>query len=241
MSDRTDTRYAVVERQLLAELAAGAYPVGSRFPTEMELCARFGVSRHTIREALRRLAEMGLLERQQGAGTIVRALRKPVGFTQSIASLTELYQYAVETRFEVEQAAPVTVRGALAEAMGAPPDSRWLRFEGLRVAREDGVPVCWTELYLAGELAHLRERVGGEVTPVHVMIEEAGRTIRRVEQEMSAETVPPALAERLGVAPGSAALRIVRRYLGDGGRPLEVTFSLHPAARMRYRITLRRE
>lgn len=94
MSERPDTRYAAVERQLLAELAVGRYPVGGRFPTEMELCARFAVSRHTVREALRRLSEMGLLERHRGAGTLVRAVSKPAGYVQSVASLDELYQYS---------------------------------------------------------------------------------------------------------------------------------------------------
>lgn len=241
MSDRTDTRYATVERQLLAELAQGRYPVGSRFPTEMELCARFGVSRHTVREALRRLSDMGLLQRHQGSGTLVRALRKPAGFSQSIASLTELYQYAVDTRLLVEHEAAVTVRGALAESMGCAADSRWLRFEGLRVGRGDGVAVCWTEIYLADAFSALRERVGREITPVHVMIEEAGRTIRRVEQELRAVNIPAGVAARLGVVPDSAGLRITRRYLGEDGEPLEVTFSIHPAERMHYRITLRRE
>lgn len=241
MTDKADTRYATVERHLLTELADGRYPVGSRFPTEMELCARFGVSRHTVREALRRLTDMGLLQRLQGSGTLVQALHKPVEFSQSINSLTELYQYAVETRLEVEQEAAVAVRGSLAEAMGCDPDSRWLRFEGLRVARGDGTAVCWTELYLAGSLAGLRERVGREVTPIHVMIEAAGHTIRRVEQELRAVTIPAPVAVRLGVPADSAGLRITRRYLGDDDVPLEVTFSVHPAERMLYRITLRRE
>lgn len=241
MSDRTDTRYATVERQLLSELADGRYPVGSRFPTEMELCARFGVSRHTVREALRRLTDLGLLQRTQGSGTLVRALRKPAGFSQSIASLTELYQYAVDTRLLVEHEAAVTVRGSLAESMACAPDSRWLRFEGLRVARTDGSAVCWTEIYLADRFAGLRERIGREVTPIHVMIEEAGHTIRRVEQDLRAVNIPAGVAVRLGVFPESAGLRITRRYLGGDDQPLEVTFSIHPADRMHYRIMLRRE
>lgn len=241
MSERPDTRYAAVERQLLAELAVGRYPVGGRFPTEMELCARFAVSRHTVREALRRLSEMGLLERHRGAGTLVRAVSKPAGYVQSVASLDELYQYAVDTRLELERVAPVTVRGALSEAMGCADDSRWLRFEGLRVSRDGGHPVCWTQIYLAEALGGLRHRIGAEVTPIHVMIEQSGHSIRRVEQELEAVIVPEAVAGRLAVVPDTAGLQIIRRYLGADDQPLEVTFSIHPAARMRYRMTLRRE
>lgn len=41
----------------------------SRFPTEEELVSQYGISRHTVREALRSLQQQGLLERHQGKGT----------------------------------------------------------------------------------------------------------------------------------------------------------------------------
>ena len=46
------------------ELAEGLYPIGTLFPTEQELCDRFELGRHTIREAMRGLQELGLLVRQ---------------------------------------------------------------------------------------------------------------------------------------------------------------------------------
>ena len=62
-------RYRQVAEKLKSAIEAGEYPVGSLLPTESELCASFNISRYTAREALRRLAEMGLVSRRQGAGT----------------------------------------------------------------------------------------------------------------------------------------------------------------------------
>ena len=45
---------------LMKEVGDGKFPIGSMLPTELELCERFDVSRYTIREALRRLEEIGL-------------------------------------------------------------------------------------------------------------------------------------------------------------------------------------
>lgn len=45
--------------------------VSGRFPTEEELVNQYGISRHTVREALRSLQQQGLLERHQGKGTFV--------------------------------------------------------------------------------------------------------------------------------------------------------------------------
>ncbi|MBW8483116.1 FadR/GntR family transcriptional regulator [Actinomadura parmotrematis] len=65
--------------QLRAQIASGAWPVGTRVPTEPELVARLGVARNTVREAVRALAHNGLLDIRQGAGTYVVATSELAG------------------------------------------------------------------------------------------------------------------------------------------------------------------
>jgi GntR family transcriptional regulator, transcriptional repressor for pyruvate dehydrogenase complex len=57
-----------VADQLREHVLAGLLSPGDRLPTEAELCERFGVSRSTIREALRVLASEGLITTRRGAG-----------------------------------------------------------------------------------------------------------------------------------------------------------------------------
>jgi DNA-binding FadR family transcriptional regulator len=59
---------------LREQVAAGFWPVGSRIPTESELTRQLGVSRNTLREAVRALIHSGLLEARQGQGTYVMAV-----------------------------------------------------------------------------------------------------------------------------------------------------------------------
>lgn len=63
---------AVVER-LREEITSGAWPVGTKIPTEARLIAELGVSRTSVREAVRSLVQAGLLETRQGDGTYVVA------------------------------------------------------------------------------------------------------------------------------------------------------------------------
>ncbi len=70
---RGQPRYLLLAQDLIQDIDTGRYPVGSLLPTELELCEQFGVSRHTVREAVRRLREMGLVTRHQGIGTRVKA------------------------------------------------------------------------------------------------------------------------------------------------------------------------
>ncbi|WP_284294800.1 FadR/GntR family transcriptional regulator [Luteimicrobium album] len=62
-----------VADQLRGRIADGEFPVGSRIPTEAQLTDELGVSRNSVREALRSLAHAGLLRARAGDGTYVTA------------------------------------------------------------------------------------------------------------------------------------------------------------------------
>lgn len=57
--------------ELRRAIVGGEFPPGSKLPNEEALCARFLVSRITLREAVRGLIEDGYVIRRQGAGTFV--------------------------------------------------------------------------------------------------------------------------------------------------------------------------
>lgn len=62
--------YAQLKRRLQAIVQTEALP-GGRFYSEQEVCAMFGVSRYTVRQAVQELVAQGLLRRVQGQGTFV--------------------------------------------------------------------------------------------------------------------------------------------------------------------------
>lgn len=64
---RTPRAFEEIAAQIRAELAAGRLQVGSRLPSERALSDQFGVSRNTLREALRSLEQVGLIRLQKGA------------------------------------------------------------------------------------------------------------------------------------------------------------------------------
>ncbi|MGH7661122.1 MAG: FadR/GntR family transcriptional regulator [Vulcanimicrobiaceae bacterium] len=56
---------------LLERIVVGEFSPGAALPSEAEMCATYGVSRSSVREALRVLAEKGLIEVRHGLGTRV--------------------------------------------------------------------------------------------------------------------------------------------------------------------------
>ena len=64
-------RTGAVADQLLQLVLDGVFPVGASLPSEAELAARFGVSRLTVREAIRSLASTRVIGVQQGRSSVV--------------------------------------------------------------------------------------------------------------------------------------------------------------------------
>lgn len=63
-------------RALLERIVGGAYPAGLRLPSESDLASEFGCGRSTIREALRHLADMGVVHSRRGSGALVLDFRR---------------------------------------------------------------------------------------------------------------------------------------------------------------------
>jgi GntR family transcriptional regulator, transcriptional repressor for pyruvate dehydrogenase complex len=58
--------------ELTRKIIQGRYAPGSRLPTEREMAESFQVTRHVVREALKRIHTLGLIEIRQGSGAIVQ-------------------------------------------------------------------------------------------------------------------------------------------------------------------------
>ena len=90
-------RYAQIFDTLSKRVQTGLYPIDMRLPTESELCDEFNASRFTVREALRRLVEQGMVQRRQGAGSVVVSTTPQARYVHSLSSLSDLFQFALAT------------------------------------------------------------------------------------------------------------------------------------------------
>ncbi|GAA2471358.1 FadR/GntR family transcriptional regulator [Streptomyces longisporus] len=69
--------------RLREQITSGAWPVGSRIPTETELVEQLNVARNTVREAIRALAHTGLLDIRHGSGSYVQATSELAGMMRN--------------------------------------------------------------------------------------------------------------------------------------------------------------
>lgn len=230
-------------RELAEGIASGRYPVGSLLPTEFELCEQHGLSRYAVRKALDELQELGLISRRRNIGTRVEATRPHAGFTQSIATVDALAQFGAEHVREVRDVREVVADLALAHEIGCAAGTRWLRVSSLR--RDGGRrprPICWTDVYLDAAYAEIGELVRQSPGTLISSLVEAryGRAIARIRQEIHGMCLPPALAAELQAEPGSAALKVIRRYLDAADEVFEISVSVHPADRFSFAMEMTR-
>ncbi|HKC43531.1 MAG TPA: GntR family transcriptional regulator [Burkholderiales bacterium] len=240
--------YLRIASELKRGIAEGRYPVGSRLPTEFELCEQFGISRFTARAAVRVLASAGLITRRQRVGTVVVATPDDARYSHSMSSLRDLGQYAQDTELRFVYVGKLALTKALAREFGAQPGAEWIYAMGVRretanggKGQGGGRPICITRLYLNPVLKGIEDKLRQRKTAVYALIErEYNRSIDRVEQELRGVVLDADDAANLGAKAGAPALRIVRRYYGEQGELLEFTDNIHPSDRFTYRMTLRK-
>jgi GntR family transcriptional regulator len=135
------------EQALHNWLAAGRYRQGDRLPPEHEVATMLGVSRGTLRSALRRLEERGEIERRQGSGTFVGRTAVPAALGERLERL-EPYSSLAERRgltlSSVELSIERRAVGAeVAEALGLAPIAMACTVSRTLVANEAPVAVMF--------------------------------------------------------------------------------------------------
>jgi DNA-binding GntR family transcriptional regulator len=224
-------------RQLASDLAegiaAGTYKPMERLPTEPELCAAYGVSRITVRQAVRHLTEQHLVMRQQGKGTFVvgpvmtHGLQELRGIVdaihdQGIPLTTKLLDFGL---VDPEPAARETLRVQNRKLV-------LLR----RLYLTDGAPFGVTEIHLPAEAARVT-RAQAETHSCYEILQTLLRIrIVRADISIRAQSASRQFADLLQTSPKTPLLLFERVSFCPDQVPREYTrFWVRAEA---YRFTL---
>lgn len=225
-------RYQQLSAVLAREIRDGQHPVGSLLPPEPQLCQRFGVSRHTLREAVRKLCEQGLVTRHQGIGTRVKASTGAQRYVAALGSLQELMQYTQQTRLKRLAHRWVVTDAALARQLRCEAGERWLEIEACRFPAAGDEPIAHMHIYVRPESESLLADLDDGSAWFFGLVEKhGGERIVEVHQVVGAIAIGAASARVLGVKPRTPGLLVRRYYLGTGSRLLSVSLNAYPAER----------
>ena len=211
------TLWEQVHADLVRRVRAGEFT--DSFPGELGLVEEYAVSRHTVREALRRLRQAGIVTGERGRTSRLSEapeIDQPVG---SLYSLFAAVEAAGQTQRSVVRHLDVRADAVVAERLSLDASTPLFYLERLRLASDR--PLALDRVWMpAGEVGPLLEVDFTETALYEQLGARCGVTLTGGREQLRAVLPTPAEQLMLELPPGVAALAIER--LGyDGDRPLE--------------------
>jgi GntR family transcriptional regulator len=217
-----------LQRAVASVIDDGVLAVGEVLPSERELALELDISRSTVRQSLKDLADMGVVRTQPGVGTVVlgripKALSRLSGFSEDM----RLRGLLPSSNILELSIGPVPSDTAF--RTGLPLGTQTLTLVRLRLAGGEKlsyeravVPVvCVGEDY--DGTGSLYERM-----------DVRGYRPRRILQTLEATEAPTEVSELLGIAAGSAVLKIAQVGYGIDGSAVEDATSWYRGDRYKY-------
>lgn len=218
-----------IQSVLRAKISAGEWEPEERIPTEMELMGRFGVSRSTIREALRSLERDGLILRMRGRGTFVKRAESAVPSTVE----NTLYGYEAEVR--VLGANDVPAPPHVTSFLGIPRGELVRRFVRLEIV--DNAPLAvlinYLPMWLASRLPQEDlQRYGMR----EVLNQRLGIPRGTTRETIGARLPDEEIASLLGTDLTQPVLSVRLNVSDATGKPLQVADTFYRVDRYEYRL-----
>ena len=224
--------YSTVAEMLSREIQEGKYPPASTLPSEKELTERYGVSRQTVRFALRMLRERGLVSSHAGIGTIVREPIRTEGRFKALNSAEALLQFVENTEMHAMSIREVVVDAQLAELTECKPGLLLSEATFVRKTPGEDLPMSYVKVYVSPRFAAAQQKPPVSNTPVYRNIEKLFNVrVREIRQDVTATVLDEELAAILKTSVGEAALQMTRFYYDANQQLLQVTVSYYPRSR----------
>lgn len=238
------SKYEVIAADIERSIEDGGLRPGDKLPTVVELCDLYSVSKITVKRAIDRLIELGLVTSRRGSGTFVKETEglpasmlysgrsdRAGGFTaehisqgQKVSSV--VYEFSI-----------VTPPAEVARRLNMGPDD--FAYFDVRVRCSDDLPIVIEYTYMPLETIpglkkkHVYESIYSYIqNELGLKISSFHRTIRAVKAgELE--------AERLHIAPGDPLLEFEQIGFLDSGVPFEYSISRNVGERYElHNITL---
>lgn len=191
----------------------------SKLPSEQELSERFGVSRNTIREALKSLENEGLLTSRHGVGTFVLVHKNSIKHTiTSLDSTTTIisnhgFQPGTQgVHFDCR-----TVQGEIAQRLEDQDELEVLYIERVRTA--DGDPVVYVEDYIPYRKEMLERYAEDSTQPLFPFMRSLGINISFASCEIRAVSSDERIQKKLLLSSPKALLLLRQMHYSHKGEP----------------------
>jgi GntR family transcriptional regulator len=226
----------VIADDLRNKIESGELAPGAKLPSERELAEQYGTARNTAREAVRILAEAGLVTAEHGRGSFVRPSTPLIRLGNDRYSpkyrdsglspfLLECAKQGKTGRFEVLSIERVQPPAEVAERLKVSPATKSvLRRENIFYADDD--PVHRVTTYIPWSIAKGTGLLQDDVPHqygIHGVLEDQHHRMTRMREEISVRMPRPDESRYLHLRPGVPVLAVWHTSIDQDGEPYELT------------------
>ena len=232
---KTPPLYQTVRDRLLDRIGSGELGVGDQLEPEIELAASYGVSRATMRSAIRDLVQQGLLVRRPGIGTMIVRDRPQVQTSALEDLVGPLADSLEDAQVLVLDSSLQPAPAEVAVALGCTPGIRLLRVYSVCKSAGEAVALCQTWLSQDSRVSAAEPRVA----PLYDLLEQTyGLRISHGDDSVGAVAAKGDAARLLGVRTGTPLVSVNRIAYGGNGEPLLFSQAQFNSSSYRYAVTL---
>lgn len=216
--DRSVPLYYQLANLLTEKIVSHELLTGDRLPTEVELVQQYGISRITVRQALRLLEEEGLIRREVGRGTFVTDYRPFTGSLKVEGSLEDIISLG-QNPVKVLSIQTVKAGPDDAEKMGIPAGAPFVRATRIRLHHDQ--PYSHIVNDLPAEIGKRFTKHDWKGGVLRTIEEKLKIPLRDAEQTVRASLADGTLARLLETKIGAPLLAVERVVRTDGRRVVE--------------------
>ncbi|MCA8280196.1 GntR family transcriptional regulator [Burkholderia cepacia] len=232
--------YVQIKDTLRARILDGTYAPHSRMPSEHELCAAFGVSRITVRQALGDLQKEGLLFKLHGKGTFVS---KPKAF-QNVTSLQGFAEAMSSMGYEivnqVRSVRTVKADRHLATKLNVPEGAPLVEIHRVRLLNRE--PVSLEQTWVPEALGKRLASADLATRDIFLVLEnDCGIPLGHADVSIDAILADDEIVDALQVEESSPVLRIERLTHDASGAPIDYEYLYFRGDAFQYRLRIDRQ
>lgn len=222
--------YVQIRQALSEHISAGHLAAGSAVPSERDLAETYGVSRMTVRQALRALRQDGLVYHERGVGTFV-ARHKVNMHTRHLVGFTEdMRQRGLMPSSRLVALRRERAPAAVALALGVESRAEVFFLERLRLA--DGAPMAYETNRLPVALCPQLDDYDLATNALyHILETQYGIWLSSADEVLEAVGASRRVAQLLEVKTGAPLLAVTRTVYAEDNRVIEYAQSFYRADR----------
>lgn len=223
---------------LKREIHSGVLKAGDLVPSESQLCAKYSVSRTTVRQALKQLVEENLIIRRRGKGSFIASQKMPRNLNHLYNFTEDMLSMGYNPHSKILESTIIEATADIKESLNIPESKNQVfKLTRLRIANEDPIllETTYIPLYLCPEVA-MEDFSSSSL--YHVLRTKYKLDLYRAVETYESIKLSREAANLLNCKQSTTAFNIQRIAYLDTGIAFELTYSIARSDKCMFKVEL---